>query len=208
MTTQQKKRVRLSATQREQQLLDVAEDLFTERGYEGVTLEEIARTAGVSRPIVYQHHGSKDGIFIACVRRAREQFEHSLIDSVGTGAPNMEAAIRAGGTPYFDLIATNPRRWALLFTSSASLTGEVADQLTELRARTIAGIAELTRPYTGTLPEPELTALAYAISGVGEQIGRWWLQNPTVARDRVLELFCTLVLGARHALITSVSTEH
>ncbi|MFE6861891.1 TetR/AcrR family transcriptional regulator [Nocardia sp. NPDC057668] len=199
------RRVRLSGPEREQQLLDVAEGLFTERGYEGVTLDEIARTAGVSRPIVYQHHGSKDGIFIACVRRAREQFERSVIDSLDPADADMDSAIRAGGAPYFELIAANPRRWALLFTSSASLTGEVADQLTELRAATIARIAELARPFLHELPDHELTAFAYAISGIGEQLGRWWLQNRAVPQAQVLDLYCTLVVGAARALTGSSS---
>ncbi|MGW4369738.1 TetR/AcrR family transcriptional regulator [Nocardia takedensis] len=202
-TAQRPKRVRLTAAQREQQLLDVAEALFTEHGYEGVTLEDIARTAGVSRPIVYQHHGSKDGIFLACVRRAREQFEHSIVTGVDTGANDMVSAIRAGGTPYFDLIATNPRRWALLFTSSASLTGELADRLTELRADTIARIADLARPFAPELSHQELTAFAYAVSGIGEQLGRWWLQNLTIPQQRVLDLYCTLILGAGQALIAA-----
>ncbi|MGY0063414.1 helix-turn-helix domain-containing protein [Streptomyces sp. LZ34] len=42
--------------------------LPVQQGYEGVSIEDIARAAGVSRPVVYQHHGSQEGIFVACVR--------------------------------------------------------------------------------------------------------------------------------------------
>ncbi|MEU6559366.1 TetR/AcrR family transcriptional regulator [Nocardia nova] len=193
----------MSAAQREQQLLDTAEALFTRRGYEGVTLDDIARAAGVSRPIVYQHHGSKDGIFLACVRRAREQFERGIVDSVASADNDMVSMLRAGSTPYFDLIATDPHRWALLFTTSASLSGELADRLIELRADTIHHVADLIRPFVDPLPEQEVVAFAYAVSGISEQLGRWWLQNPTVSREYVLDLSCTLVLGAREAMLQS-----
>ena len=50
---------------RERQLLDIAEKLFTLHGYEGTSIEDVARAAGVTRPVVYEHHGDKDGLYIA-----------------------------------------------------------------------------------------------------------------------------------------------
>jgi AcrR family transcriptional regulator len=56
---------------REQQLLDVAEEQFAAHGYGGASIEVIARLAGVSRPIVYDHFGDKEGVYVACLRRSR-----------------------------------------------------------------------------------------------------------------------------------------
>lgn len=195
------RRVRLSAEQRESQLLDTAEKLFTEHGYEGVTMEDIARAAGVSRPIVYQHMGTKDGAFIACVRRAREQFEEALVASISPGLGDLSAQIQAGGDVYFDLIANDRQRWSLLFTTSASLEGHLADQLSSLRAGTVAAIAVAVRQYAPDASKEATDAFAHIMSGIGEQLGRWWLANPKLSRKRVMSYYVTSIEGAAHAVL-------
>lgn len=55
---------------RERQIVALAEALFLERGYQGASMEELARRAGVSKPIVYDLVGSKEQLFDACVARA------------------------------------------------------------------------------------------------------------------------------------------
>lgn len=54
------------------QLLDLAEELFIQKGYVGFSIDDLSRAAGVSRPTVYHHFGSKDGVYLACLRRVRE----------------------------------------------------------------------------------------------------------------------------------------
>src|SRR5882757_4472745 len=66
---------------REQQLLDLAEALFIDNGYAGFSIEDLCQAANVSRPVVYHHFGSKDGIYLACLRRIRDEFEAALIDA-------------------------------------------------------------------------------------------------------------------------------
>lgn len=195
------RRIRLSAERREVQLLDIAENLFTEHGYEGVTMEDIARAAGVSRPIVYQHLGSKDGAFVACVRRARQQFEEAIAASISPVFGDLSARIQAGGNVYFDLIANNPKRWSLLFATSASLEGHLADQLYTLRAGTIAAIAVAVKQYAPDATKEATDAFAHIVSGIGEQLGRWWLANPKISRKRVMSYYVTSIEGAAQAIL-------
>ncbi|SIS23475.1 transcriptional regulator, TetR family [Williamsia sterculiae] len=195
------RRRRLTAEAREQQLLDVAETLFAERGLEGVTMEDIARAAGVTRPIVYQHHGSRDGIFLACVSRARTEFEAVLRQRIDTAPDDLAAKIEAGGAPYFELIKRDPRRWSLLYTTSASMEGQVAEALQAMRARTIAQIAAIAREFAPHMPAESLNAFAYAVSGIGEQLGRWWLRNPRVSKTKVLNHYRTFVQAIAVAML-------
>ena len=194
-------RRRLSALEREQQLLDVAEMLFTESGFEGVSIEDIARAAGISRPIVYQHHGSLEGIFLACVRRARDDFEARLLQSTSVTGGGIDDAIAAGGRVFLELIQTNPRRWALLFATSAGLGGRMAEQLLELRQHTVERIAELAVAYSPGTDRSVQLAAAYVISGIGEQLGRWWIREPDVAFDTVLAMYVAAVSGAVMGLL-------
>src|SRR4030088_1557488 len=67
---------------RNQQLLDIAEKLFITKGFAATSIEDIARAAGITRPIVYSHFGTKEGIYLACVRRARTAFQQALVEAV------------------------------------------------------------------------------------------------------------------------------
>lgn len=54
-------RARMTGSERRQQLIEIAKSLFAERGYEGTSIEEIALRANVSKPVVYEHFGGKEG---------------------------------------------------------------------------------------------------------------------------------------------------
>lgn len=190
------KRVRLTATQRGAQLLDIAEELFTQRGYEGVSIEDIARSAHVTRPVVYRHYGSRGSLFLACVARARHQFEQNLLDRVGAAGDDITDQIRAGGEAYFDLIKDDPARFVLLVTSSSSLQGDLGDELSALRSHTIKIIASTISQQNPDIKAETALALAYTASGVGEQLGRWWLTQPTMPKRRLLTYYTAAIKGA------------
>ncbi|MFE3188398.1 TetR/AcrR family transcriptional regulator [Nocardia sp. NPDC059240] len=196
------KRARLSVPEREVQLLDVAEKLFTERGFDGVTIEDIARAAHVTRPVVYQRYGSKESVFIACVRRAREQCEQMVFDRVAAAPDNLTARLKAGSTAYCDMITADPRRFNLLFTTSANLDGTLAEELRELRQGSINATIETARPYTPDLTDEALTAFAYAVSGIGEQLGRWLLANPKLSRRKFVAYYTAAVEGVANSILT------
>lgn len=74
-------RVRMTGKQRREQLLDIGRTVFAERGYDGTSVEEIAERAGVSKPVVYEHFGGKEGLYAVVVDR-----EMQLLLDMVTGA--------------------------------------------------------------------------------------------------------------------------
>ena len=62
-------RVRMTGKERREQLLDIGRHLFAERGFDGASIEEVASRAGVSKPVVYEHFGGKEGLFAVVVDR-------------------------------------------------------------------------------------------------------------------------------------------
>lgn len=197
------KRVRLTGEQRGAQLLDVAEELFARRGYEGVSIEDIARAAKVTRPVVYQHYGSREGVFLACVERVRQQFEQSLLERVNAAGEELAERVRAAGTLYFDLIEEDPEKFALLFSASASLHDDLGDGLKDLRTRTIHAIASVVRTQLPEMKPEAALAFAYAASGIGEQLGRWWLAKPSMSKRRVLAYYVAAIEGAFNGIVAS-----
>src|SRR5437667_2553164 len=78
---------RLTASARRAQLIEVGRSLFAERGYEAASVEEIAERAKVSKPIVYEHFGGKEGLYAVVVDREMEYVVSRISDSIGSGSP-------------------------------------------------------------------------------------------------------------------------
>src|SRR5687768_18145786 len=78
---------RLSAAARRAQLIDVGRTVFAKRGYEGASLEEIADRAKVSRPVVYEHFGGKEGLYAVVVDREMEYLVRRITEAITSGTP-------------------------------------------------------------------------------------------------------------------------
>ena len=181
-------RRRMTRAAREQQLLDLAEELFLTSGYERTTIEDIARAAGVTRPVVYEHYGSKEGIYLACVRRARNQFNVDVMREVG-GTDDPLEQLRRGADAYYRVLERDPRRWQLLFGPGGLVSGALGEELARERFRTVNLLADLIEPHLPQHDQQQVDAFAHATTGSAEQLGRWWLAHPDISREQVTRYF-------------------
>src|SRR6188768_2693030 len=83
-------RVRMTGTQRRHQLIDIARSLFAERGYDATSIEEIAQRANVSKPVVYEHFGGKEGLYAVVVDREMS----ALLDGITSSLTNNRSRVR------------------------------------------------------------------------------------------------------------------
>lgn len=189
---------------REQQLLDHAEQLFIDNGYGGFSIEDLCRAAGVSRPVVYEHFGSKDGLFLATLSRIRAEFEDDFLTAAADAATLPEALERASDA-FFATLERSPQRWSLVYGGPTLLVGPNADALDGLRTHTVDRIAGLIARFAPAADPERVTAYAHALSGSGEQLGRWWLRNPQIPRTRLVAHHSSF---ARAALESLTDAEH
>ncbi len=178
--------IRLRREHRGQQLLDVALQLFIGHGYQGTSMEDIASAAGVTRPIIYNHFGSKDGIYLACLRRARGELDR-IIAAAALPNSTLEERLRGGITGYFTFVERNRDSWSILFGGGVAVAGSAAEEAAELRNATVRGIADLFSGAVKDMDRRTLEAYAHATSGAGEQLAKWWQANPKVKRAQVVE---------------------
>ena len=169
---------------RERQLVDLAEERLAEHGYDGLSIEEIARLAGVSRPIVYAHFRDKESLYLACVRRAREELEQMIMDASAV-ARDAREMLELGTNAYFEFVERRGQRWAVLF-GGAELSGPGAREITRLRFATVAQIAQLIAVIAPQADELTRYAYAHAISGSAEQVAKWWRENLDLTREEVV----------------------
>jgi AcrR family transcriptional regulator len=171
---------------RELQLLDIAEEQFAIHGYGGASIEVIARLAGVSRPIVYDHFGDKEGVYIACLRRARGELEEMILAAVDEARTPREM-MEAGTAAYFEFVERRGQRWVVLF-GGVELAGSAADEAARLRFATVDRIRDLLVAIAPSADAATVDAFAHAISGSSEQVAKWWRANPDVPRERVVAM--------------------
>lgn len=199
---------RLTKAAREHQLLDIAEDLFTTQGYDATSIEDIARAAGVTRPIIYEHFGSLEGVLLACVQRAQDAYQFALAEAVqSAGSLDPAVVVERGSQVFFSLIERDPKRWILLFSSTTALSGELAKKLADVRFATVDLIAELIRTYAPHTPEERLYAFAHALAGAGMQLGYWWLRTPALPRERIIAYYRDFIIGGLRSLNDAAGEE-
>src|SRR5215475_15578201 len=78
---------RLTASERRTQLVEIARAVFARRGFEATSVEEIAARAKVSKPIVYQHFGGKEGLYAVVVDREVEHIVARIVEAISQGSP-------------------------------------------------------------------------------------------------------------------------
>ena len=178
---------------REQQMLDVAEEVFTELGFDAASIEEICRRANLKRPLFYTYFGGKDGLYLACYRRARGELEQRLAAAAAEGDPEAPGAFReAVGRlvrTYFEFLADAPSRWDMLYGPGAATAGPVGEEIAKLRFGTVDLLAAVIKRYSGSkLDDRTLLAFAHATSGTAEQMARFWRRVPGNSIDEVADV--------------------
>ena len=107
---------RMAPQQRREQLIDAALSVIIEQGYEGVSIETIARTAGVTRPVIYDHFPNLGGVLQALIEREENYALAQLAATVpespqGANPPELFAA---GLRRFLDAVASRPDTWRII----------------------------------------------------------------------------------------------
>src|SRR5215216_3304424 len=177
-------RVRMTGAQRRQQLLDIGREIFGQKGYEATSIEEVAARADVSKPVVYEHFGGKEGLYAVVVDRELQLLLDRFTSALSSGGHPRELLERAA-LVLLDYIEDDTDGFRVLtrdapLTSGtgtfSSLIGEVAR-----RVEHILGQQFGTRGY-----DPQLAQLySQALVGMVALVGQWWLETRTPDKREV-----------------------
>ena len=186
-------RRRMPRAVRERQMLDVAEEVFAERGYGAASMEEIAERVGVSKPMLYEYFGSKEGLLLAVIRRARAELREATERAVGA-AGTAEEMLREGFIAYFRFNEAHRRSWLVLLQEPV-LLGGAAGEIEAMRRQQTDMTAGLLRALLPGRPPRAVEAYAEIIIGACERLALWRARNPRVtaeeAADHLMDLTWT-----------------
>jgi AcrR family transcriptional regulator len=180
---------RLPAARRRRQLLDVALDVFATNGFHATSMSQVADAAGVTKPVLYQHFGSKRQLYLELLRDVGGQLTEAIADAT-VEADGPRERVRAGFRTYFRFVAQHRSAFQLLFGSGARRDEEFADAV----RKTEEDIAELVAPLIEAGIDAEhQRLLAHGLVGLAEGVGRHWVRNgldldPDAQAERVAGL--------------------
>ncbi len=177
-------RVRMTGKARREQLLDVGRVLFAERGYDGTSVEEVASRAGVSKPVVYEHFGGKEGLYAVVVDREVQALLDSFTSALSGSSPRelLEQATLA----LLTYIEDSADGFRILVRESpvglersggfATIISDIASQVEHI----------LGGQFKRLGYETKLAGLySQALVGMVALTGQWWLDHRKPKRDEV-----------------------
>jgi len=177
-------RVRMSGKERREQLLDIGRNLFAAKGFDGTSVEEIAEKAGVSKPVVYEHFGGKEGLYAVVVDREVRRLLDRITASLSGDHPRI--LLEQAASALLDYVDSETDGFRILVRDSpvASTTGTFASMLSDVASQVEHVLAG---QFKGLGYEPKLAGLySQALVGMVALTGQWWLDARKPKRDEVV----------------------
>jgi AcrR family transcriptional regulator len=174
-------RVRMTAEERREQLLDVTKAIVDERGFHAVSIEAVAREAGITRPVVYGHFADLQALLEALVEREGERALRQLADVLPTdlGAGDTRAKLLAGLRGYLGAAQADPVTWRLVLMPPEGAPEVLRERVAQGRAAVVATLAAAVGASGAPgreSPDPELTARMMSV--LSDESARLVLTDP------------------------------
>jgi AcrR family transcriptional regulator len=181
-------RVRMTGKERREQLLAVGRHLFAERGFEGTSVEEIAAAAGVSKPVVYEHFGGKEGLYAVVVDRETRKLLDLFTGALVGDRPRV--LLEQAAFALLDYIEDSADGFRILVRDSpvAQSTGTFASLISDVASQ----VEHILRDQFSARGFDTKHAPMYAqmLVGMVALTGQWWLD---VRKPRKSEVAAHLV---------------
>ncbi len=185
-------RRRLSAEERRERILGGAMRLFAERGYPETSMDEIARTAGITAAVIYDHFPSKAALQIELLERQTDELIAYVAAALEVSPPQAGARMHAGVDAFFRFVEEHPFAWRMLFRDPPS-DPEVAAAYRRLSQQGTAGITGFIQAAAGDAladyPDPHQAAEMFAeqVRSAQNGLAAWWYEHRDVPRTTIVE---------------------
>lgn len=183
----------MARADREAQLLEVAETVLVQRGYLATTVEEIAERAGITKPVIYDHFGSKDGLLQRVITKAHEDLEEATAAAYAEMGSTRDAhlVVRVSLVAWFEFIDSHRGSFALLHEERNLSLGRV-EKIRVTHASLLAAALRET-DACARFPQYRLEGIAHALVGMGERYAIWRLDHPHISIEEAVDGLTDLI---------------
>jgi AcrR family transcriptional regulator len=165
-TTKPAARRRMRAPERRAQLLDVARQAFGRNGFHNVSMDEVAKEAGVTKPILYDHFSSKQDLYVALIENDAATLERRVKAALDAPTNNRER-IRAAYRAYYDFVDEHAEGFTLVMQETLS-PATFATGVGEVRERILEAVAQLIMRESRDMTEEEAGTVALGLVSMVE----------------------------------------
>lgn len=188
---------RLPSSERRAQLIDVGRAVFAKRGFEGASMEEIADRAKVSKPVVYEHFGGKEGLYAVVVDREMDYVVRRIVEAIASGSPRER--VENASLAFLTYVQDHPDGFAVLSQDSplTSSRGRLSSLLNDLAER-VGHVFAASFKHAGY--DPKMSPIyAHALVGMVTFVGKWWIDARKPSIEEVAKHLGALAwMGLRH----------
>jgi AcrR family transcriptional regulator len=166
---------RLTAAARRAQLIEIGREIFAKRGYEATSVEEIAGRAKVSKPIVYEHFGGKEGLYAVVVDREVEHIVSRIVGAMATGSPRER--LEQAALAFLTYVEERPDGFTVLLRDAppSKRVGEMPALMYDLADRVGDIFSEQFR--RAGYDAKAAPIYAHALVGMVAFVGQWWTES-------------------------------
>jgi AcrR family transcriptional regulator len=194
---EKKGRRRLTAAARRAQLIEVGRSVFAKSGYEATSVEEIAERAMVSKPILYEHFGGKEGLYAVVVDHEMEYVVTRIAESIASGTPRER--VERAALAFLSYVKERPDGFAVLSRDApaASARSGMSSLMNDVAERVGDVFAAL---FKQAGYDPKVAPVyAHALVGMVTFVGQWWTETRKLRVEKVASHIAALAwMGLRH----------
>jgi AcrR family transcriptional regulator len=181
---ERKSRPRMTGRERREQLLDIGRTIFAEKGFEAASIEEIALRADISKPVVYEHFGGKEGLYAVVVDREMRDLLDRI--AVALGGDHPRVMLEQAADAFLSYVEQQPDGFRILVrdTPAVSTEGTFGSLVGDIAAQVEYVFAE---EFEKRGFDRKLAPLySRALVGMVALVGQWWLESKKPRRSRVV----------------------
>jgi AcrR family transcriptional regulator len=185
------RRARLTTDARREQLVALGGEIFSERPFDEVSIDDIAAAAGISKGLLYHYFPSKRDFYVAVVREAADEMQ--AVTETDPDLPAIER-LSAGLDRYLEYVETHARGFATVLRAGIGSDPEVASIVEDVRSAMAGRILE-DLPLDGEPPAGVRIAVRGWV-GFAEAASLEWLERREIPRDELRDLLIKALTGA------------
>jgi AcrR family transcriptional regulator len=199
-------RKRLSGEQRRVALLDSALEVFARRGYHASSIDDIAREAGVSKALIYEHFTSKQDLYAELLEQHAGELFSALAEAISDAGRDASARLEVGLDAFYRFVEEHRVAWRMLFREATD--PETAVVLDRVTAEVTAFVAGVIREDPGSrrgaddaaAREHGVQVVAQLLVGAVQSLASWWSDHQELPRERIVEMTMDFAWLGMHRL--------
>jgi AcrR family transcriptional regulator len=188
------RRKRLTAEERREAILGSALSVIAQRGYHAASIDDIAREAGVSKALIYEHFASKQDLYAELLEQHAGQLFSMLAEAISEAGRDASARLAVGFDAFYGFVEEHRVAWRMLFREAndpemVTALERIVGEVTRVVAALIAEDPGSRSAYRdGPAREQGIQMLAQMLVGSVQALANWWADHQEVPRERILEM--------------------